>query len=507
MSESPGWFNGPRNSIRKVLDRKSIEATVAASLDGLQGIFARSTTAAATAMEYAQELYERKFGEDPNEILANSPVIRSITNQRTVFDSDPDIYKILVNVRVRPILTAAAMGATGAGILAGNNDEDLSRITRHIFDGDQLIGGLGSDAMASLIGAEQVQSINAWMDTVPGSGVMGGGWLHRLQHGHDLEAVAEIYKQYGFEGASQALYHIYGRDFFTPAGIPILPVGSNEVHQFLTGQLGLSPLAAADLLSITFAELLGTALSGVFAVVTLVRLSNLVKSIRDNNRIKDLVYRAQDVIKQGDMVTASGLLQQAMIIRPHDGILKFIHASVKHRAGDTLQAHFAFNEVVQSMAADEPLIKIEGSQLSLRGIAAAGALSTSNCLMRSEQYQNSWRDHVIGVAKAGITAFERVAEQLIDRRFIKRFGSHSALPPCWLSAACNYYLAGRMAGCSMYLPEREDILTRVSAKIDQLLSEVATLQSSKSRTEEIAFLRRFTKAEFDALTGEPKQLA
>src|SRR5438552_6574802 len=76
-----------------------------------------------------------------------------------------------------------------------------------------------------------------------------GGWLHRLQHGHDLSAVAHMWWEHGFGGGAQALYHVYGRDFFTPHGIPILPAETDRAspgHFFCVSRADLTPRASSS---------------------------------------------------------------------------------------------------------------------------------------------------------------------------------------------------------------------------------------------------------------------
>ena len=447
--------------------------------------------------EYADDLYEDWLSEDEAKILDNCPVATGILAHRDVFEADPEIFGQLYNVRVRPVLTAAVLGASGGGILAF--DDALSRVTRHVFDGNQLVGGWGAEHIASMVGPEKAKAVNRFMDTVPGASVPGGGWVHRIQHGHDLNAVAQIFQEHGSEGGIQALYHIYGRDFFTPAGIPILPAGSNEVHAFLTDQVGLGSVEAADLLSLNFAEVLGGALMGVFAVMTLFRLVNLAKSIHENSTVQDLVERATRAGEAADFLTSSRLLQDALSYRPRDGMLTFLLASMHHRAGKGLQGHMAFRDVTIWTARDEPMLELGGAKISLRGIAATGALATSDALARSDQHKSTWLDHVIAISRAGVTAYESVAHNLLDRRFTKRFGKSSLLPPCFLSAAMNFYLAGRLAGASMYLPDREAVLERSVRKMDEALDAAESRNSLENRIDDLKFMRRFVKAELSEL--------
>src|SRR5439155_18844651 len=179
------------------------------------------------------------------------------------------------------------------------------------------------DHIASLIGPEKADAVNYWMDHVPGTDYIGGGWLHRLQHGHDLSAVTHMWWQHGSGGGLEALYHIYGRDFFTPAGIPILPAGSEHMHEFLTGDLHLSSLEAAHLLSINAVELLG----GILSVLAIVRLTIDAQHILEDWRIAKLVGRATTALENKDFLTGSHVLREARALKPRDARLSLLLAA------------------------------------------------------------------------------------------------------------------------------------------------------------------------------------
>ena len=105
----------------------------------VKALYEGAAEGAGHVAEYADDLYEHWLSEDEAKILDNCPVATGILAHRDVFEADPEIFSQLYNVRVRPVLTAAVLGASGGGILAF--DEALSRVTRHVFDGNQLVGG------------------------------------------------------------------------------------------------------------------------------------------------------------------------------------------------------------------------------------------------------------------------------------------------------------------------------------------------------------------------------
>ncbi len=489
-------------SAKLILKRAALETTrgVQQAAGLAQQAYDHVSSGAEVLIEYGDDLYKRKLGEDEAEILDRCPVVVQIKENRPVFDSDPEAFGLLYNVRVRPVLTAAVLGATGGGALVF--EEVLSRVTRHVFDGDELIGGWAAKGIASMVGQEKAEAVNRFMDLVPGATVPGGGLLHRIQHGHDLSALTEIAADHGTGGVVQGLYHIYGRDFFTLAGIPILPAGSADMHKLLYENLDLGKEQAADLLSLNFVELMG----GLMSVVALFRLWRFGKALRDNSVVRDLVERAGLAAEQQDYITATALLHEARSLRPKDGVLSLALGTIQQRAGNRLQAYLSFRDATVEMATEEPTMTLGGATLSLRGMASAMALSVSDALARSEEHSASWLDHVRNMARTGITAFETIGHRLTDRRFLKRFGRGSVLPARHLSAALNFYLAGRLAGSSMFLHDRDIILERAHRKIADALTEIETRPVLRNRTDELRFLRRFTAAELLPLPAARGQI-
>lgn len=221
----------------------------------------------------------------------------------------------------------------------------------------------------------------------------------------------------------------------------------------MTADLGLSPVAAADLLSINAVELLGGILSvfSVFSVFAVVRLAAVARRLLEDRRIAKRVERATAALKRKDFLTACQGLREACSIKPRDTRLTLLLAAVYHRAGNTLQAHFEYRNVVEWGAGDEPSVDLGGAAISLRAIAATGALATSDALAKSSEHRDSWRKHVIELSRAGVTAFESVGNDNVDRRFVKRFGEGSLLPPLLLSGAPQR-LHGRPARRSSDVP-------------------------------------------------------
>jgi hypothetical protein len=440
--------------------------------------------------------YARRLGEDEAQIVRDCPVVVQLIDQQEAYLSDPDVMGLLQNVRLKPLIGAAVLAGTGVGVVM--HDELLSRTTRAIFDGKAYAGGWLQDAVAGFVGADTVTSVNRFVDTVPGSGVMGGGWIHRIQHGHDLSAVAEVWGDHGPAGGIQALYHIYGRDFFTPAGIPILPTGSHAVHQqFL--EMGMTSKQAADWLSINFVELLG---SGV-AIFGVIRLLQACQAAREDARIRALSQKATVALESEDFLTARDAIDEAVARRPTDGELAFLRAMIHQRSESVIEAHDAYRQAARLMVESDPGLTLGGAEISFRGLSGIGALATVSAVARVKEYEAVWLDRVKEVARASSDAFEQMAHKLTDRRFIRRWGAKSLLPPRYFSAALNYRFAGQVVGQSLVLPDRESRLERIATRMNECWDALRQERDLGDARPTIDYLQDVTSSELAALPAEP----
>lgn len=341
------------------------------------------------------------------------------------------------------------------------------------------MGGVLGDGISNLVGPEKAEAVNRFMDTVPGSDVM-GGWLHRIQHGHDIKALVQIGEDYGSEGVIQGLYHIFGRDFFTPAGIPILPTGSAQVHEFLITHLGMTAEAAADLISLNSLEV-----AAIIALAISARqLWICFKDYKERAELQRLADRASKAAEDGDLVTASALFQEALAVRPQEGVISFALGMVRYRMGNRLDAFLRFRDAASWLARTETTVDVAGAKLSLRGTAAGMALASIDAPARADRHGNDWIAQLEQLAMVGVTAFQQIADDVI---------STTVSPARYLSAALNYYLAGRLVGGAMYLPQRDQLLDRMHRKLEESLTAI---EEKGQHVDEIRFIKRFAAAEF-----------
>ncbi|HEX8390840.1 MAG TPA: hypothetical protein VF665_00680, partial [Longimicrobium sp.] len=118
----------------------------------------------------------------------------------------------------------ALVGLSAMGVTVW--EKEIVSVTRSVFH-----DGPGHQAVSRRLFGADYDAIHRWIDTVPGSGIRGGGIVHRLQHGHDLAAAQQLYVEHGLPGLLVWMQHM-GQDIATPTGIP-LPIGAPTLAGWL----------------------------------------------------------------------------------------------------------------------------------------------------------------------------------------------------------------------------------------------------------------------------------
>lgn len=198
--------------------------------------------------------------------------------------------------------------AVAAGILA--NETEITRFTRGIMDSDSAPL---QRLMQTILDPQRASEINAWMDQVPGS-VAGGGWAHRLHHGHDVQSLVVLIEQEGVGAAAHWMNHIYLRDFWTPHGVPWLPGGSGDAYEVMVS-LGVSPSTALDLLAINAAEAAGFTLF----TVSMWRLGVLARTHQVNRDYARQFEATKAAVLDGSPMIALERLR-GMELRPDEAV-------------------------------------------------------------------------------------------------------------------------------------------------------------------------------------------
>lgn len=77
----------------------------------------------------------------------------------------------------------ALLALSSAGVLS--LEDEIIQHTDRLFH-----AGAPTPELSERLFRQDYSELHRWIDTVPGSGVPGGGITHRMEHGHDLEAAA-----------------------------------------------------------------------------------------------------------------------------------------------------------------------------------------------------------------------------------------------------------------------------------------------------------------------------
>jgi hypothetical protein len=289
---------------------------------------------------------------------------------------------------------------------------------------------------------------------------MGGGILHRLQHGHDFPALREIYDRHGLPGALVWLQH-NSQDLATPTGVP-LPIGSGKLADWLVSQGIVSPGKAALAVSLNAVELGSAVLAGVY----IARLAALVREELRKHRIRQRCERAKDAYRSGDLDGAIANYREAYAVSDRSPLialsLGWCYAEMQPPRAE---AFLAFREAAQGLALTDQTIGLSGLQLSLRGIAYLLALGQAPQVLSDQQMRLHWKDELERLWRGAVVSFEQTAILQSEPVELGPIDVQWRRRP--LSAAANYYLAARASLLVPFLPQG-DVL-RLAQKSDQLL--------------------------------------
>ena len=228
---------------------------------------------------------------------------------------------------------------TAAGVFT--NADQITQFTRAIMDNDS---GAVQQTLRKVFSPEEAREISLWMDTSPGA-EYAGGWAHRLDHGHDVGALIELSGEYGLTGAAEWANHVWLRDFWTPHGVPYLPVGSSSAYEWLIEQ-GVSPSTALSLLTVNAAE----AATGLL-------MFSAAKRIYSIHQIKARIRNYKNGISKADQLIEAGREPEA---------LRLIQNAEIHSSSGEHTAHLRLNTAIfcltNSMKPDSPIAREWGDQ-------------------------------------------------------------------------------------------------------------------------------------------------
>lgn len=359
--------------------------------------------------------------EDPEEILEESPLFRPLPEEPR------EIPPELLSLRWR---SEAVLALSAAGLLS--LEDEIIRHTDRLFH-----AGLPTPQLSERIFGRDFSELHQWIDTVPGRTAPGGGIIHRLKHGHDLEAAAAIYREHGLEGVLAWTQHV-GQDVFSITGIPI-PVGGQTVADFLVDRGTTSPGKAALLVSFNAVELAASFLAGAFAL----RLARLLREMKSRRRVKRRCAAAFAARERGDSDAMIANYAEARSLSDDPALSLALGWAYREIGRPTAESFLEFRRAALGLGSQDQLINLDGVSVSLRGLAYLLALAEAPQVLQREDLRGAWREELDRMARGAARSFEAVAIAQSERPSITLGERRLEWRPLPLSAAANYYLAAR----------------------------------------------------------------
>jgi hypothetical protein len=388
--------------------------------------------------------------EDPDVILA-SPAFSPFP------PSGPAVEMLSIAWQADALLGLSALGVTVC-------EREIITVTRSVFH-----DGLRHQELSRRLFGADYDAIHRWMDTVPGSGIRGGGIGHRLQRGHDLAAVQHLYDQHGLPGVLVWMQHV-GQDLATPTGIPI-PIGGPSLSAWLVETGRASSGKAALMLSFNAAELAATVLGGAFAL----RLANLAAEVRRKWQVARRCAAANEAWARGDLDAVVAHYSEARALSNDDPtILMALGWAYAQMGRPVAESFLAFRAAAMGLAKEDRVAVVDGATLSLRGLAYMLTLSQSVQVLEETDLRGAWRSELDRMLRGAISAFEQTALTLADGPSVRVLEREMPLyreRP--LSAAANYYLGARLALSAPFLAS--------SAEAPRLATRALQMQARAAR--------------------------
>lgn len=387
--------------------------------------------------------------EDPDVILA-SPAFAA-------FPADGPAPEMLsIAWQTEALLGLSALGVTVC-------EREIITVTRSVFH-----DGLPHQELSRRLFGADYDAIHRWIDTVPGSGIRGGGIVHRLQHGHDLAAVQQLYAQHGLPGVLVWMQHV-AQDMATPTGVPI-PVGGPQLGAWLVDAGYTTRGKAALMLSFNAAHLARGVLGSAFAL----RLAALAAELRRQREVARRCAAARDAWAQGDLDAVVAHYSEARALSGDEpSIVMALGWAYAQMGRPAAESFLAFRAAALGLARKDRHAEIGGTTLSLRGLAYVLALTHAVQVLEESDTAGAWRAELDRMLRGAIAAFERMALAQADGPAVRlgqrELALYRARP---FSAAANYYLAARLAWSAPFLPSASEA-PRLSARALQMQARAA----------------------------------
>lgn len=357
----------------------------------------------------------------------------------------------------------ALVGLSAMGVTVW--EREIVTVTRSVFH-----DGLRHQELSRRLFGSDYDAIHRWIDTVPGSGIRGGGIVHRLQHGHDLAAAQALYDQHGLPGLLVWMQHV-GQDLATPTGIPI-PIGGPDFAQWLVQAGHATPGKAALMLSFNAAELAAAVLGGAFAL----RLAALATELRRQRQVAKRCTAAREAWARGDLDAVMAHYGEARSLSADEPTILMALGWASAQMGQPAAESFlAFRAAAMGLARKDRAVEVDGATLSLRGLAYLLALSHAVQVLEQTDLQGAWRAELDRMLRGAITAFEQMAIAQAEGPSLSLGAREVALFRARpFSAAANYYLAARLARSAPFLSTSSEA-PRLSSRALQMQDRAAAV--------------------------------
>lgn len=380
---------------------------------------------AATARHVARDTGERIQAvwkpEDPDVILAESRLFEPLP------DEMDGVAPELLSLTWR---NEALLALSSVGVLT--LEDEIVRHTDRLFH-----AGLPTPELSEDLFGRDFGELHRWIDTVPGSGVAGGGITHRVEHGHDLEAAAEIYGEHGLEGVLVWTQHV-GQDLFSSTGLPV-PVGGEQLVDVLVDEGIASRGNAALLVSFNAAELAAGFLAGAFAL----RLAVLLREARQRRQVKKRCTAAHGAWRRDDLDAVIANYAEARSLGDDPALSLALGWAYRASGRPAAQSFLAFRRAALELASEDRMIELDGVAVSLRGLAYLLALVEAPQILHREDLRGAWREELDRMVNGAVASFETAAISQSERPGVSVGERSVEWRPRPLSAAANYYLAAR----------------------------------------------------------------
>lgn len=318
----------------------------------------------------------------------------------------------------QPVVHSAILAAAGTGVLF--NEDNLIQLTSWMDSKNSIFEKI----LELFFDRADIEQVSKWIDTIPGANFVGGGVTHRITHGHDINALVDLFQSHDLAGVFEWFNHIVLQDFWTSAGIPFLPFGNNSAFEWLKS-LGFGPEVAADLLSVNSAE--------VIAVLMLYRGSKFfIKFIQDQIRekkAKELWNRAIELNKLGDFSAANkcfDLVLSYVPDKPEIAIwtsMNYLRCAQQNdmkedRTSNLFRAYQLADSVRLKLLKDKSIPYYGGIRLSLRGLATTIMASSCICILGKDNI-----NAIKGIIASGVEDLIKMSNSLNQHLNLRPFSA------------------------------------------------------------------------------------